>query len=146
FRGVVGIKSISDGLVRQDPWVHRLLAALVAIQLSTGVSGCSTNPVTGRSQIMLVSDDQAARQSAQAYDQLLMNAGSQGVLNEDTFMIERVRSIGEPLIKQSVELRHEIHNWQWEVQVLTNDQVNARCMAGGKIAEYTGPLQKIRPP
>lgn len=145
FRGIFGVKSVSADLMRQDLLLQRLLAALVAIQLIVGIGGCSTNPITGRSQIMLVSDDQAARQSAQAYDQLLMNAGGQGVLNEDPVMLDRVRSIAEPLIEQAVALRPETRNWQWEVHVLTSDQVNAWCMAGGKIAVYTGLLRKIRP-
>ncbi len=125
--------------------VNRFLAALLAIQLSVGIAGCATNPITGRSQIMLVSDNKAARYSAQAYDQLLLNAEKQQVLDEDPATVNRVRSIAQPLIAQAAALRPETRHWQWEVHVLKSDQVNAWCMAGGKIAVYTGLLQKIRP-
>lgn len=130
---------------RQSRLVNRFLAALLAIQLSVGIAGCVTNPITGRGQIMLVSDNKAARYSAQAYDQLLLNAEKQQVLDEDPATVNRVRSIAQPLIAQAAALRPETRHWQWEVHVLKSDQVNAWCMAGGKIAVYTGLLQKIRP-
>jgi predicted Zn-dependent protease len=130
---------------RQSHLVNRFLATLLAIQLSVGIAGCATNPITGRSQIMLVSDNKAARYSAQAYDQLLLNAEKQQVLDEDPATVNRVRSIAQPLIAQAAALRPETRHWQWEVHVLKSDQVNAWCMAGGKIAVYTGLLQKIRP-
>jgi len=125
--------------------VYRLLAVFFAIQLTLGIGGCSTNPITGRSQIMLVSDNEAAQASAQAYNQLLLNAEKQQVLDEDPAMVNRVRSISQPLIAQATALRPETRDWSWEVHVLQSDEVNAWCMAGGKIAVYTGLIQKIRP-
>jgi len=124
---------------------HRLLAVLLAAQFALGIGGCSTNPITGRSQIMLVNDNEAAQSSAQAYNQLLLNAERQRVLDADPAMLNRVQSIAQPLIGQAIALRPETRNWQWEVHVLKSDEVNAWCMAGGKIAVYTGLIQKIRP-
>ncbi|MGX2042146.1 M48 family metallopeptidase [Methylocaldum sp. MU1018] len=125
--------------------VRHFLAILVAIQFAVGIGGCSTNPITGRSQVMLVSDAEAARASEQAYSQVLANAEKQRVLDDDPAVLDRVRSIAQPLIAQATALRPETRNWQWEVHVLKSGEVNAWCMAGGKIAVYTGLLQKIRP-
>lgn len=91
---------------------------------------------------MLVNDNEAARTSAQAYYQLLAEAAKQHVLDEDPATVNRVRSIAQPLIAQATALRPETRLWQWEVHVLKSDQVNAWCMASGKIAVYTGLIEK----
>lgn len=120
-----------------------LLAASIAGLL--GFVGCAVNPITGRSQVMMVSDTEAAQQSAAAYSQLVSQAAQQGALDTVPAMAERVRAIAKPLIQQAVQARPETRNWQWAVHVLASDEVNAWCMAGGKIAVYTGLLEKIAP-
>lgn len=121
------------------------LALLLAVPLVFGAGGCAVNPITGRSQAALVSDSQAAQQSAQAYSQLLAKADQQRVLDDDPREVQRVRNIARPLIAQAEQLRPETRAWQWDVHVLKSNEVNAWCMAGGKIAVYTGLLDKIRP-
>lgn len=125
--------------------LRQLFTFFLAALLVLAAGGCATNPITGRSQAMLVSDTAAAQQSAQAYNQLLSEAHKQGALDEDRTQLARVQSIAKPLIEQAVKLRPETRNWNWEVHVLQSDEVNAWCMAGGKIAVYTGLLQKVRP-
>jgi predicted Zn-dependent protease len=119
-------------------WLIVALAAFVTV-------GCATNPITGRSQAMLVSDAQAAQESAQAYNQLLSQAQQQSALDQDRTQLSRVQSIARPLIAQAVQMRPATGNWQWDVHVLQSPEINAWCMAGGKIAVYVGLLQKIRP-
>lgn len=94
---------------------------------------------------MLVDDAQAAQSSALAYNQLLSTASRQRALDGDQETLSRVQAIARPLIAQAVKKRPETRNWQWDVHVLNSDEVNAWCMAGGKIAVYTGLLEKIRP-
>lgn len=107
--------------------------------------GCATNPITGRSQAMLVSDNDAAQQSSQAYSQLLAQAQQKKTLDEDTASLNRVQSISRPLITEATKLRPATASWNWDVHVLNSNEVNAWCMAGGKIAVYTGLLNKIKP-
>lgn len=109
------------------------------------VSGCATNPITGRSQASLVSDAQAAQSSTQAYSQLLSEAHRANALDNNPQNIARVRGITDRLIPQAVQLRPETRNWKWEVHVLNSKEVNAWCMAGGKMAVYTGLLNQIKP-
>jgi predicted Zn-dependent protease len=122
--------------------VRHLLSVLIAL---LALGGCATNPITGRSQAMLVSDSEAAKQSAQAYSQLISGASQKQILDNDPANLQRVRSIAQPLIAQAAIMRPETRNWQWDIHVLKSDEVNAWCMAGGKIAVYTGLLQKIQP-
>jgi predicted Zn-dependent protease len=126
--------------------VTRPMLSLASIALVAIVSaGCVTNPITGRSQAMMVSDRAAAEQSAQAYSQLLTHARQQEALDEDPASLNRVQSIARPLIVQAVKLRPETAGWKWDIHVLKSKEVNAWCMAGGKMAVYTGLLQEIRP-
>lgn len=136
---------VSFPSLRLSRLAYRLPVVFLAIAIVLGFGGCATNPITGRSQVMLVGDNEAARHSARAYYQLLANAEKQHVLDEDPAAVNRVRSIAQPLIEQAMALRPEARLWQWEVHVLKSDQVNAWCMAGGKIAVYTGLIEKIRP-
>lgn len=124
---------------------HRILAPLLIAALAIGANGCVTNPITGRSQAMLVTDAQAAQQSAQAYSQLLSEASQQRALDADPATAARVQAVARPVIEQAMAKRPETRQWQWDVHVLQSDEVNAWCMAGGKIAVYTGLLQQVRP-
>jgi predicted Zn-dependent protease len=122
---------------------HR--SAFAAFFLPLALAGCAVNPITGRHQAMLVSDAQAAQESAQAYSQLLSQASHQGALDDDPAQLRRVQAIAQPLIAQAELKRPETRQWRWDVHVLQSNEVNAWCMAGGKIAVYTGLLQKVRP-
>lgn len=108
-------------------------------------AGCATNRITGRNQAMIVSDDQAAQQSSQAYSQLINEAQQKQALDDDSTQLSRVQGITQPLVAQAVKMRPATQSWHWDVHVLKNDEVNAWCMAGGKMAVYTGLLQKIQP-
>jgi Zn-dependent protease with chaperone function len=55
-----------------------------------------------------------------------------------------VRAITQRLVQQTPAFRPDALRWAWEVHVLSQDQVNAWCMPGGKIAFYTGILEKLQ--
>jgi predicted Zn-dependent protease len=109
------------------------------------VAGCETNPVTGRSQVMIVSEDQAQSASIQAYSKTVSQARSQRKLDTDSARSARVQQITSRLVAQAVRVVPESANWKWEVHVLNDPSVNAWCMPGGKMAVYTGLLQKLNP-
>src|SRR5947207_7780718 len=57
----------------------------------------------------------------------------------------KVREITDRLIAQAVRFRPDSANWKWEVQVINDPKtVNAFCMAGGKMAIYTGMWEKLK--
>lgn len=120
---------------------------LIAISLSLPllVSACVTNPITGRSQAALVSDAEAAKASQKAYSQLLAQARQHRALDTGAQNVDRIRTITDRLVVQAEKFRPETRKWKWEVHVLKSDEINAWCMAGGKMAVYTGLLDKIKP-
>ena len=117
----------------------------VAILLVALVTGCATSP-TGRRQLMLVSEQSAISQSKQAYVQTMGKLSSEGKLVTDPQILKRVDTITGRLIAQAIIMRPATNQWEWSVQVIDDPkEVNAWCMAGGRMALYTGLLQKIDP-
>jgi len=118
-----------------------------ALFLSTAilVAACATSP-TGRTQLMLVSEQQAIAASRQAYVQEIGKAKQSGKLVSDPKLLRRVQVITERLVAQAVKMRPESARWEWSVQVIDEPKtVNAWCMAGGRMAIYTGLILKVDP-
>ncbi len=119
---------------------------LVLALLATGLPGCQTNPVTGRTQLMLVSEDSAIVASKDAYVAMLKPVAEKGKLNNDAALKARVDRITGRLVAQAIKYRPETEAWEWSVEVIDDPKtVNAWCMAGGRMAIYTGLVQKVRP-
>ena len=128
----------------------KALWSLAAVAALTGLLyGCSTTTEGGavganRQQLLLVSSEQLEQMAAQQYHQLLAQASQKRVLNTDAAATQRVRAIASRIIPQTQVFRPDARNWQWEVNVITSDQVNAFCMPGGKIAVFTGLINRLR--
>lgn len=109
------------------------------------LSACATSP-TGRNQLMLVSPQQAIVASKSAYVETLAPLQKSGKLDSDPRVTARVRNITGRIIAQTVRLYPETRFWQWDIKVIDEPEtVNAWCMAGGKMAIYTGLLEKVQP-
>lgn len=116
-----------------------------ALALLFLLAACSTSPLTGRSQYLIVSDNMAVTQSAAAYSQMMGDFGKKKQIETGTPRAEKVREITDRLIAQAVRFRPDSANWAWEVQVINDPKtVNAFCMAGGKMAIYTGMWERLK--
>jgi predicted Zn-dependent protease len=116
------------------------LVALFAL-----LSACATSP-TGRHQLSLVSEKTAIEASKESYVTQMSELKSQGKLVTDPKVIARVDRITSRLVAQAVMKRPESAKWEWSVEVIDDPMtVNAWCMAGGRMAVYTGLLQKVDP-
>jgi predicted Zn-dependent protease len=112
------------------------------------MSGCETTTSSGvvganRQQLLLVSSDQMNQGAAQAYTEMKTDAQKSSVLNKDTAMLNRVRTIAARLQPQTQVFRPDALNWNWEVNVLESDELNAFCMPGGKIMFYSGLIKTL---
>ena len=111
----------------------------------TLVSACATSP-TGRRQLMLVSEQQAISASREAYLETMTPLKKEGKLNTDPRLEQRVEKITGRLVAQAVKMRPNSANWEWSVGVIDDpEMVNAWCMAGGRMAIYTGLISKVDP-
>jgi len=118
--------------------------ALTAIVAVTSLSACQENPVSGRSQLSLVSEEQAQASSAQAYAQTISDAQKKGRLSSDAALNSRVKRITDRLITQAKQMYPPSRDWQWSVAVIDDPSLNAWCMPGGKMAIYTGIVEKLK--
>jgi predicted Zn-dependent protease len=119
------------------------IAAVLA--LATLVSACAVSP-TGRRQFILVSENQAIAASREAYLTQINELDQAGKIVEDPAVTRRVEGITSKLVAQAVMVRPETANWEWSVEVIDDPEtVNAWCMAGGRMAVYTGLIEQIKP-
>jgi len=120
-------------------------ATWIGLALALLLSACSTTP-TGRSQLMLVSPETAVKASETAYPKQLEKYLKKGKVNNDPAVVARVKRITGQLVAEAIKDYPHTRNWKWEVVVIDDPEVvNAWCMAGGKMAVYTGLLEKVKP-
>ncbi len=128
-------------LNQKVPIVFRFMAMVLLLVLAS----CATSP-TGRRQLMLVSPESAIHSSKSAYVQTLKPLADAGKVNNDAVMTRRVRDISGRLIYQAIEAFPHTRNWEWSVHLIDDpEMVNAWCMAGGKMAIYTGLIEQVKP-
>ncbi len=119
--------------------MKKLLLLLFLISLSA----CATSP-TGRSQLMLVSPEEAISASREAYVQTILPLQKEGKINSDPETTQRIQRITGRIIAQAIQMYPHTRDWGWSVKVIDDPEtVNAWCMAGGKMAIYTGLIKKL---
>jgi len=118
--------------------------SLTHIILLVLLVACATNPVTGRKQFMLISEKQSISASREAYVKMLEPLEEEGKIDNDPELAKRINLITAKLIAQALIYRPETKNWDWRVKIIDDPEtVNAFCMAGGKMAIYTGLIQQL---
>lgn len=107
------------------------------------LAGCATVPVTGRSQLSLVSHAELTEMGAESYHQFI----AESRLSQDARATAMVRGVGERVARsaetflRSHGLERDLRYYDWEFNLIDDDEVaNAFCVSGGKIAVYTGIL------
>jgi len=110
------------------------------------LSGCGSVPITGRKQMLLVSNQEVLSLSLQQYGDFMKSAP----LSTDQANTALVTKVGRN-IANAVEtyLRNngyssEIADYSWEFHLVKSSEVNAFCMPGGKIVVYEGILPITR--
>jgi predicted Zn-dependent protease len=100
-----------------------------------GVAACQTVPITGRSQLLLLSEADEVRMGLQSYQEVLRKAK----LSTDPALNEKVGRVGTRIAEATGR-----KDLQWEFKVIEGQQVNAFALPGGKVAVYTGILPITR--
>jgi predicted Zn-dependent protease len=92
----------------------------------------------------IVSAEQVESAGVQQYSQIINQAKQKGILLSNTNpMYIRVNTISQNLIKYIGNVNPRAKNWKWEINVLKDEQTNAFCMPSGKIAVYSGIIDKL---
>lgn len=120
--------------------MNRTILSLALIFLTTA---CATSP-TGRSQLMLISPESAIVESKRAYLTTVNDLDAKNKLVNDPATVERVRNITGRLVTEAIKKYPRSANWEWSVAIVDDPEiVNAWCMAGGRMAVYTGLFEKL---
>src|SRR5215467_9357393 len=120
-------------------WVTLIMLLVLLGGSSLMLSGCETNPYTGRSQLLMTSVSQEIQLGAQAYQQV--KSDPKVHQSQDPREIEPVRRVAGRIIEAAKRSKYGemAHQFQWEVMVIKDDKtMNAFALPGGKIAVYTG--------
>lgn len=119
-------------------------SVFVAVWLLMVLAGCTTAPITGRSQFITIPDSVVNSMALDQYNTFLKSDDTELSTDpEKTAMVQRVgiRIAGavEDFMTAN-NMQDRIDGYNWEFNVVESDQVNAWAMPGGKVVVYTGIL------
>lgn len=119
-----------------------ILALLATALLWTS---CSTVPITGRKQVLLVSDQEVLASSLTQYSSYMSTAPRSTNTGRSAMVTrvgQRIAAATELYLRQN-GLESELVNFAWEFNLVNDNQVNAFCMPGGKIVVYEGLMNLV---
>lgn len=114
--------------------VMKPVASLTLSSVMLTLAGCYTNPVTGRSSLVLLSAGTELSLGQQSFAEIQQKEK----VSKDPAANARVTRVGQR-IAQAVG--KELPDAKWEFVVFDSKQVNAFALPGGKVGVYTGLLQ-----
>jgi predicted Zn-dependent protease len=110
-----------------------VLALVVAAGFTALFSGCGTVPVTGRSQLNLMSSGEEMKLGLSAFEE----TKKQVPVSKDAQLNAMVQRVGQRIAAVASK---DMPEAQWEFVVFESKDANAFCLPGGKVGIYTGIL------
>jgi len=111
-------------------WIGPVFIVTMAL-----LTGCSTAPETGRSQLSLIGDTQVESMAVSQFDQMKQEMK----VSNNREMNDRLRRVGENIVRAARDRGAPLRPpEQWEFVVFESEQINAFAMPGGKVGFYTG--------
>jgi predicted Zn-dependent protease len=117
-------------------------AVFVAASLFPAFS-CTRNPITGRNQLSLVSEEQVQTMALTEYKSFLTSNKVAPTTSSDAEMVKRVGNrIAAAIGRYYADHGNPdaLKGYSWEFNLVESKEVNAWCMPGGKVVVYTGLL------
>lgn len=112
-----------------------ILAALLSTTALTG--GCQVNPATGKSQLILVSQQEVSAMGTQARPQLINEYGGEVRSSQ---LRDYVSQVGRRLVRQ---VEPEYAELNWNFTTLDSDVINAFALPGGNVFISRGLLERF---
>ena len=107
--------------------------------ITVALLGCATSP-TGRSQFILVGEDQMASAGATAYAQMKSKQEIDRSASSNSYVSCISRAIVQELVNDPSAPDY-VKQANWEVTVFKDDSPNAFALPGGKIGVHTGMMK-----
>jgi predicted Zn-dependent protease len=124
----VATVAVTRPRLRRNLALFAVMAATVAL-----LTGCSTVPVTGRSQLTLLTTSEETQLGLASFEQMKKgtpiskDAAANALLQK---VGQRIAAVAGPDMPQA----------KWEFVVFDSKEANAFCLPGGKVGVYTGIL------
>lgn len=122
---------------------RKISFAAIALSATLAFSSCYTNPVTGRRGLSLVDEGQMVQMANQQYTAFLSENRPVPSSQRDAAMVKRVGTRLQGAVQTylaSIGQQGVIEGYQWEFNLVNDNQANAWCMPGGKVVVYSGLL------
>ncbi|MDD6891764.1 MAG: M48 family metallopeptidase [Bacteroidales bacterium] len=119
----------------------QLLCATATLLLA----GCGSVPVTGRKQVLLVSDQEVLTSSLTQYNSYMKSATKSTNSTQSAMVTrvgKRIAAATEQYLREN-GLSAQLSEFAWEFNLVKDPQVNAFCMPGGKIVVYEGLMKLV---
>ncbi len=105
------------------------------------LSSCAKVPITGRRQLKLLPESMLMNMSLASYNEFLSTSKVIPSSNPNSKMVSEVgNKIAGSVFSYMEENKIKNKSFNFEFNVVENDQVNAWCMPGGKVVFYAGIL------
>lgn len=107
-------------------------------------TGCTYNPLSGKKQMTLLPEADLQKLSGTEYRTFLTNNRVVAVSSNNN--AKQVQRVGTRIINAVKKyyadrgIADKLNGYEWEVNLVDDNTVNAWCMPGGKIVVYTGLL------
>jgi predicted Zn-dependent protease len=107
--------------------------------------GCASAqvPDSGRWQDLAFAADEVDSRMEDSYIDRVVGLAAAGRLDQDRVLLARVRRIGATLTAAAIAMKPQAAGWQWEFHVTSDPEVEAFCMAGGKILVGAAFVQRL---
>lgn len=93
----------------------------------------------------LVPAEELENAANQQFAELIEQAQSKGALvATNNAQTQRLHRIASALIPHTYAWNERARQWKWAVALIRSDDINAFCMPGGKIAFFTGIIDKLQ--
>ncbi|MGK6353221.1 M48 family metallopeptidase [Parapedobacter sp. DT-150] len=113
------------------------------MMIAVAITSCATVPLTGRRQLSLVNETEIQQQAALVYREFLGDSKTKVV--KSSSQAQMVQRVGKNIAAAVTRFLQENgygdqYSFAWEFNLIQEDQINAWCMPGGKVAVYSGIL------
>ncbi len=122
--------------------MKKFTRVLSVISVMMILASCGAVPLTGRRQVLLVSDQEVYQAGLTQYTEYMASAK----LSSDKKASQMVKSVGKKMADATEKyliangFESQLSNFAWEFNLVESNEVNAFCLPGGKIVVYEGLL------
>lgn len=124
----------------------KIIGLLIILGLMTGCASTTDQGAVGinRKQLLIFPADQIDAMAQASFAEVKQQASAKNTLDKNSEQVARVRRIADRLIPFTDIFRSDARGWKWEVHVISDNQLNAFCMPGGKIIFYSGIIDNLK--